>query len=138
MKIGIATASATAREMRLHAALVRLVVVGRNDQHRVGASLFGMHGKIDRLGGVVGAGACNDWHPAARDLDRHLDDVFVLVMAKRRRFAGCADRHQAAAALVDLPFDEIAERLLVESCRIREWRDQRGDRPAKLLHGRHC
>ena len=77
--------------------LAGLVVVGRHDQQAVRARLFGEAGELDRLGGVVGAGAGDHRHPAAGDLDAHLDHPLVLVVAERRAFAGGADRHQPVA-----------------------------------------
>ena len=42
--------------------LGRLVVIGRDDQHGVGARLFGMTGQLDRLSGRIGAGTRNHRH----------------------------------------------------------------------------
>ena len=63
-------------EMRVEAALARLVVVGRDDEHRVRAGLLGMHGELDRL-------ACVLFEPApamtgtrlVRGLDADLHDA---------------------------------------------------------------
>ena len=84
-------------EVLVEALLVRLVVIGRHDQHGVGARLLGVAGKVDRLGRVVGAGAGDHRHPALRHLDADFDDALVLVVAQRRAFAGRADRHEAVA-----------------------------------------
>ncbi len=49
-------------EMRIEAALRRLVVIGRDDESRIGARLLGILHQPDRLFGVVGAGAGDDRH----------------------------------------------------------------------------
>ena len=54
------------------------------------------------------------------------DDALVLVVAERRAFAGRAHRHEAVAALLDLPVDEGAEGLLVEPA-VAHRRHQRGE-----------
>ena len=132
MMSGMEIASATAREMRVEAALARLVVIGRDDEHGVGARLLGMDGELDRLLGAVGAGAGDDRHAAFGDLDAELDDAVMLLVRKRRRFAGRADRNEAARSLADLPVDEGAEGVLVERA-VLHGRDQRGYRALE-----HC
>ena len=49
--------------------LGRLVVVGRDDEKRVGARLLGVLGELDRLGRVVGAGAGDHRHAPLRLID---------------------------------------------------------------------
>ena len=51
-------------EVLIEAFLRRLVVIGRDHEHRVGAGLFGVLGKRDRLLGRVRAGAGDDRHAA--------------------------------------------------------------------------
>ncbi len=53
-------------EVLVEALLGRLVVVRRDDQHRVGARLLRVTGEVDRLAGVVRAGAGDHRHPALR------------------------------------------------------------------------
>src|SRR5205085_5658993 len=49
---------------------------------------------------------------------------------------GGTKRHQAVGAIGDLPFDEVAEHLLVDRA-VFEGRDQRGERSAKIRLGGH-
>ena len=49
----------------VEAFLGRLVVVGRDDQHRVGARLLGVARQLDGLGGRIRAGAGDDRHAAS-------------------------------------------------------------------------
>ena len=55
--------------------LRRLVVVGRDHQHGIGAGLFGVLRELDRLVGRVRAGAGDHRHPALRLLDAPFDDL---------------------------------------------------------------
>ncbi|MCY1300948.1 hypothetical protein D9M70_505360 [compost metagenome] len=90
--------------MREEALLRRLVVIGRDNEDRIGTSLFGMLRELDCFRRVVGAGAGDHRHPLGRRLDAELDDFLVLVMGKGRRLAGGADRHETMAAFFYLPF----------------------------------
>ena len=114
--------------MLVEALLRRLVVVGRDDEHGVGAGLLGMGDEIDRLEGAVRARAGDDRHAPAGDLDAKLDHPLVLVMGQRRRLAGRAHRHEAMASLGDLPVHVRGESLLVEGAVVREWCHEGGDR----------
>ena len=96
------------REVRLHAGLGRLVVVGHDDKLRRGAGGPGVRRQFDALRRAVGAGAGDDGHAAAGGLDADLHHPLVLVMAERRRFAGRAAGHQCAGAFLDLPVDQAA------------------------------
>ena len=100
-------------EMRVEAVLRRLVVIGHDDKCGIGAGFLGVNGIVDGFGGAVRAGSGDHRHAAAGFLDADFDDALVLVRRQRRAFAGGADRHQAMAALVDLPVDEFPECLLV-------------------------
>ena len=116
--------------------LRRLVVIGRDDQHRVGARLLGVLRQFDRLGGRIRAGAGDHRHPALGLIDAPFHHLLVLVMRQRRALAGGADRHQAVGALADLPVHQVAECLLVERA-VFERRDQRGKRSSKARLGGH-
>lgn len=91
-----------------------LVVIGRDLQHRVRASLLGMPGESNRLGGGVGAGARDDGDAPGRRLDAKLDHTHMFFMAERGRLAGRADRDKTVGALIDLPVDEGLEGFLVD------------------------
>ena len=59
-------------EMRVEAALARLVVIGRHDEQRVGADPLGILGEPDRLVGGVGTGAGDHRHAAGRQPRRSI------------------------------------------------------------------
>ena len=125
-------------EMLVKSFLRRLVVIGRDHQHRIGAGLLGVLGEFDRLVRVVGAGARDDRHASARLVDADVDDAAVLGVAQGRALAGGADRHEPVRTRTDLPIDQRAERRLVEFA-VLEGRHQRRHRAVKLralLHSR--
>src|SRR5688572_4830322 len=111
--------------MRIEAALAGLVVIRRHDQDGVRPGPLGMLGELDRLAGVVGAGAGNHRHSPPGRLDANFDDSLVLVMRQRRRLARRAHRHQAGRAFTNLPVDEGAKGLFIEGA-VAHGRDQRG------------
>ena len=116
--------------------LGRLVVIGRHDQHRVGARHLGVLRQLDRLGGRVRAGAGDHRHAAVDLVDAPLHHLLVLVMTERGALAGGADRHQPVGALGDLPVHQVAECLFVERA-VLERRDQRGERSTEARLGGH-
>jgi len=109
------------------ALLRRLIVIGRDDQQRIGADLFGMLGKLDGFAGIVRACAGDDRHALVGRFDAQFDDPFMLGMGKRRRFTGGADRHQAAGPLGDLPIHMGGKGLLVDGAAFGEGRDECGN-----------
>ena len=94
-------------------ALARLVVVGGDDERRVGADALGVAHQADRLLGVVRAGAGDHRDPAGCGLDDDLDAALVLGVGERRRLAGGADGDEPVASLGDVPLDELGQRLFV-------------------------
>ena len=113
-------------EVLIEPFLRRLVVIGRDDEHRVGAGPLGMLGEIDRFLGRIRAGAGHDRHPAARLIDAPFHHLLVLLVGQRRAFAGGADRNQPIGALGDLPIDQVAERFLIDGA-VLERGDERGE-----------
>ena len=97
--------------------LRRLVVIGRDHERAIGAGLLGVAGQLDGLGGRVRSGAGDHRHAAGSRLDAELDDLLVLVMGERRRFARRPARHEPVRALVDLPLDQLAGTLARRPCR---------------------
>ena len=80
--------------------------------------------QADCLVGAVRTGPGEDRNPTVRHLDADLGHSLVLGMAQRRRFSRGAAGQQPVRALGDLPFDEVAERALVDLAAV-ERRDQR-------------
>ena len=101
-------------EMLIQAFLRRPVVIGCHHQHAIGPGLFSMHGQFNRLARVVGSRPGNYRHAACRRLDAQFHDALVLVMRKRRAFAGRAHRHQPMRALRDLPFHQCGKRVFID------------------------
>ncbi len=120
-------------EMGVHAVLGRLVVIGRDDQDRVGADPLGMLGEPDRLGGAVRAGAGDDRDPALDLVDRDLDDPLMFLMAQGRALARGPDRHDTVAAILDLPVDEFAKARFVDSS-VFKWGHERRDGACEWGH----
>src|SRR4026209_2081403 len=92
----------------------RIVVIGRDERRPTCAGVFGMSSEGDSLVSTIGAGPGNDRYPALADFDGEPDDAVMLVMCQRRCFSRRTARHDAVRAVRDLPFNEIAERPLIE------------------------
>ena len=120
-------------EVEVEPPLGRLVVVGRNEQRRVGPDHLGMAREADRLPGVVGSGAGDDGDAAPRRLDRKLDDPVVLLMGERGRLARRAARHESARAALNVQVDEPRECGLIDLA-IAKRRHERHHGAAKLHH----
>ena len=101
-----------------------LVVVGRDDQRAVGAGLGGGLGQLDRVAGVVGAGAADHRRLVADLVDYRRQQRDVLLVVEGRRLAGRAGDDDAVRAVLDQVGGELPRRRLV-------------DRPARLEGGRH-
>src|SRR5262249_27573918 len=93
----------------------------------------------DGLCGRIGSRTGDHRHAPSRGLDAKLDDLLVLVVTQRGRFAGRPARHKPVRALVDLPLDELAERGHVDFAVLEPGDQGRnrafegGDRQSKLL-----
>src|SRR6202035_5211555 len=69
---------------------------------------------------------------ATRLIDYELDHLIVLVMGQGRRLAGRAARHDTVDARLDFPFNQVAERGLVD-CAVAEGSDDR-----RYCAAEHC
>jgi hypothetical protein len=66
--------------------------------------------------------------------DRSLDEQVMLVEVDRRRFARGADGHDRVGSLLDMPVDEFAKRIQVETAVIVHRRDDRDHAAGELCH----
>ena len=121
--------------MRLDAGRVGLVVVGRDDQRRVGASLGGTAGQLDRVRGVVGAGAADQQHLVADLLAHRPQQDQRLLVGQGRRLAGRAGDHQAVRAVLEQVGRQLQRCGLVDGTALIERRRHRSKDSANLLHG---
>ena len=101
-------------KMRHHAALGRLIVIGRHHQRRICTDTRRKLDKTNRFDGIVGASARDDRHPACRRLDHLGDHGLVLFMAQRRAFACGANGHNTGRTLLDMPFYQVFERIQIQ------------------------
>ena len=91
----------------------RLVVVGRDEQKRVGADLTGVPRESDRVIGVVRARARDDRDASGDPLDTVADALAVLLVGERRRLAGRSADDDGVGRIRDLALDHLAELLIV-------------------------
>ena len=102
-------------EMLVEPFLGRLVVIGRDNQHRRGTDLLGVAREVDRFARRVRAGAGDHRRAPLGGLDRKLNEALMLLMRQRRALACRANRHETVRALTDLPLDDTPEGVLVEA-----------------------
>jgi len=112
------------------------VVVGRDDQCRIGTELGRASGGPDGGGGIVGAGPgdhpdTGTGRPLGRDFDGRLDESFAFGLAQGGGLAGRAARDETVDAGQDLPADQPAEGGLVEGAVGGERGHEGGECPAK-------
>src|SRR5579883_575573 len=69
--------------MRRDAVLHRLIVIGHDRHHRIGARGFGEASKLDGVAGRVRACAGNDLGASMNDLDGGADEIFLLGQRER-------------------------------------------------------
>ena len=125
-------------EMLIEPFLRRLVVIGADDQRRIGAGLLGLPRQLDRVLGRVRAGSGNDRNPLPLATSTHsVDQPLLLVIGERRRFAGRAARHQSVRALADLPGHMLLKGGLVQLV-VAKRRDQRDERSLEHRFLRDC
>ena len=107
-----------------------LVVVGRDEEHGIGAHALGVLGEADGFNGVVGTGTGNDGHAAFDLIHADADGGFMFGMAHGGGFAGGAAGHDAVDALFYLPFDMGAIGFFVDGA-VLERGDQCGNSSVK-------
>ena len=110
-------------EMPEQAFLARLVVIRRNDQSAIEAQLFRGDCGRDCLARGIRTRSRQHLTAAARDLQGQADDLFPLIVRKRRALARGADGDDAGDAGRDLPLDQFLESGSVD-CAVTEGRDE--------------
>ena len=95
--------------------LTRPVVIGRNDQGRVGTHRLCMSNKTNRLIGGVGTRTGNDESPPPRRLDAQLHHAAVLSMAQGSGLPSGAYRYKAVHARCNLALNQGHKGLFIHS-----------------------
>ena len=113
---------------------VRLVVVGRDDQRRLGAGVGGGLGQLDRVAGVVGTGAADDRRPVADLVDDRSQQPDVLGVVERRRLSGRSGDDDPVRAVLDDLGREPARRRLVDRSSLLEGGGHRGEYAFQQSH----
>ena len=100
--------------MFVDALLGGAVVVGADDERRIGTGLRGILREPDRLRGGVATGAGHDEQAAGGGLDALGDHPLVFVVRERGGFAGRAHRADAGDARLGLEVDLLVKPLGVD------------------------
>src|SRR4051794_40145122 len=116
--------------MRREPRLAGLVVIGDDDQRRIGAHVGRGADPLDRCRRRVSAATRDDGHPALHDLDSVGDQLSMLVCGQGRDLAGRPAGHQRIRAFGNLPFHEAGECVLSDTA-AGKWRHQRRNRAEK-------
>ncbi|MDT4877312.1 hypothetical protein FQZ97_1128210 [compost metagenome] len=114
--------------MLIKAALVRLVIIRRDDKNGISTSLFGVLRKFDCFNRVIGTSTRNHRNATCCYFDADLDNTLVLIMRQGRCFACCTNRYEPFGALFDLPVHKSTKGFLVERSFTIEWRDKCSNR----------
>ncbi len=117
--------------------LSRLVVIGADDQCRIGACRLGLSRQPDRVLSGICPGTGDDRHPALCHFDTQLDHPLMFVLTEGGRFSGRTARHQAVGALSNLPSHQLLKSPLIHVS-VAEWRDQRDERSLEHRILRDC
>ena len=113
-------------DVEIHALLGRFVVIGHDDENRIGADVFGVLGVIDRFCGGVGTGSGDNRDALVRRLNTDLHDALVFLVAYCRAFARRSNRYEAVGPLLDLPVDKACICGLIDRV-VLIWRNQCGE-----------
>ena len=118
-------------EVQIKPFLVRLIIVGRDDEEPVGAGAFRMAGDGDRLAGIVRARAGDDRRARPRAarivsvMTRPCSSWLSVGLLARR-----ADGHEAMRSTFNLPIDQRAQCVIIDLS-MGKRRDQGRHRPMK-------
>ena len=97
--------------MCLQPGLRGFVVIGGHHQSCGGARLFGRFDQAHGFGSIVGACSGDHRNLPGRLRDHNFHNHVMLFMGQGWAFAGCAHGHQPIAALVNMPIDQLLERI---------------------------
>src|SRR2546421_11066172 len=101
--------------MLIKAFLCRFVVIGADNQGRIGTRLLGLPSQRDRVLGRVRAGSGNDRDSVTLgNFDTQGYQPALFVIGERRRFTGRAAWDQSVGTLIDLPSDMLLKCTLVQ------------------------
>ena len=114
-----------AREVLVNARGTGLDVVGRQDQHGVGAGFGGVAHRVLNFPGARRQRADDDRNAARDVIDRDVDHAGALRRREADELTAPADHQQAGRALRDLEIDQPAKWLLVEFVGLVKGRDDR-------------
>ena len=112
-------------EMLVEAFLGWLVVIRHNLQRCLGTECGGLSGKFDCLKGGVRASSRDDGNAACGLFHGYADKFEMLVDIDRWRFARCADRHNPIGAFFDMPINQLAVAVEIETAIVKHWRGDR-------------
>ena len=101
-------------KVRVNAGLHRLVVIGHDRKHRIGARRFGAPGQLDGLAGRIGSGAGNDANAAARDLDGGADEASCSAGVRVEASPAVSPTTIAETPGFDLAFAKLRERRQID------------------------
>ena len=127
--------------MCLQSGLRGFVVIGRHHQGCAGTRLFGRCDQAYGFGCIVGAGTGDHRNPSGRLCDHNFHNHVMLFMSQSGAFAGCTHWHQPMAALVNVPIDQLLERIDIHFavCKRRDKCRQRSCNHCASFHlGRKC
>ncbi len=94
--------------------LSRAVIIGGNDECRIGSALFGLASQGDGFVGGVGAGSSHDETASFCLVDGLFDDSEVFLVREGGGLSGGSDRNDSGDTGCDLTFDESRESVFVE------------------------
>ena len=116
---------------------VRLVVVGRDRQHGLGARLDHGLGEVDRVARVVGARAGHDGALGAQLAGDQAHELGQLLVAQRRALAGGARHDEPVGAVLQQVAAERDCSLVIDLAVRAERRDHRGQQALVGAHEAH-
>src|SRR5260370_20162218 len=110
-----------------------LVEIGREGGYAAAARGGRRRRGGDHSGGVVTAGPREDRYVALSQFDSDLHDAEMLLACECGALAGSAARNEKVDACLDLPLDQMAQRLFVERTVFPKWGNK-----SRAGSSKHC